>query len=150
MLESLFRIQVQEHPGLVEHLPCYWGNNYDFLLTIALHVLEAERRCEARDGVSTGGARALFPSEGSTAISNGDCYPCINQGKRNRCNGYPFAHEKEKEGRPSKGRSKGRERSSPTNRSESPSHHKKSACARRIDFSSRATVLPETHVSSPM
>lgn len=87
-LEPLFRVQVQKHPGLTQHVPCYeelpFGHtetDCKLSLTIAPRYLEAKRRIKARDELSRGGGRVLPTFGSDTPRTKAACDPWIDQGK---------------------------------------------------------------------
>ena len=105
VLETLFRRQIQRHPGFREHMAYYERlpigheeRNYRYLVTLVKRYLETRRRNQLRDEASRSVGRAAYVAE-DVLRQRGDCYQWLEHGKCASGRDCPFLHDKEKAGR---------------------------------------------------
>ena len=105
VLETLFRRQIQRHPGFREHMAYYERlpvgheeRNYRYLITLVKRYLETRRRNQLRDEASRSVGKAAYVAE-DVLRQKGDCYQWLEHGKCASGRDCPFLHDKEKAGR---------------------------------------------------
>jgi hypothetical protein len=105
VLETLFRRQIQRHPGFREHTAYYERlpigheeRNYRYLVTLVKRYLETRRRNQLRDEASRNVGKAAYVAEDAPR-QKGDCYQWLEHGKCASGRDCPFLHDKEKKGR---------------------------------------------------
>ena len=87
VLETLFRRQIQRHPGFREHMAYYERlpvgheeRNYRYLITLVKRYLETRRRNQLRDEASRSVGKAAYVAE-DVLRQKGDCYQWLEHGK---------------------------------------------------------------------
>jgi hypothetical protein len=88
VLETLFRRQIQRHPGFREHMAYYERlpvgheeRNYRYLVTLVRRYLETRRRNQLRDEASRCVGKAAYVAEDAHR-QKGDCYQWLEHGMR--------------------------------------------------------------------
>ena len=96
-LESLFRSQIERHPGLKEHMAYYErlhlghsDKNYELLLTTVRRYLEQKRHQRAKAERNRGNSRPSAPVTGKKGL----CFQ-YQKGQCKKGDDCPYRHDKE-------------------------------------------------------